>query len=52
MPTTFVADDAVGSTEPVHAELSRAWLAERAARFRPGAELLAVAGGAETAPVA
>jgi len=42
----IVADDAVGSTEPVHAELSRAWLAERAARFQPVAELLAAAAGA------
>ncbi len=28
-----VADDAVGTTEPLHAELTRAWLAARAASF-------------------
>jgi acyl-CoA reductase-like NAD-dependent aldehyde dehydrogenase len=42
----------VGSTEPVHAELSRAWLADRAARFQPVAELLALAPGAERAEAA
>jgi acyl-CoA reductase-like NAD-dependent aldehyde dehydrogenase/nicotinamidase-related amidase len=36
-----VAEDAVGSTEPLHAELSRAWLAERAAHFAPVRTLLA-----------
>ena len=31
--TVWVADDAVGSTEPLHAELSRNWLEQRAATF-------------------
>ena len=31
----FVADDAVGSCEPIHAELSRDWLNGRAAQFLP-----------------
>jgi hypothetical protein len=37
----LVADDAIGSTEPLHAELSRDWLNGRAACFLPSAELLA-----------
>jgi acyl-CoA reductase-like NAD-dependent aldehyde dehydrogenase/nicotinamidase-related amidase len=36
-----VVDDAVGTTEPVHAELTRAYLAERAAAFRSAADVLA-----------
>jgi acyl-CoA reductase-like NAD-dependent aldehyde dehydrogenase/nicotinamidase-related amidase len=36
-----VADDAVGSTEPLHGELTRVYLAERAADFRRVDELLA-----------
>ncbi|MBX3025478.1 aldehyde dehydrogenase family protein [bacterium] len=42
-----VADDAVGSTEPLHAELTRAWLGERAATFARTDALLA-----ELAPAA
>lgn len=45
-----VADDAVGSTEPVHAELSRAWLADRAASFRSVTELLAIGAASGEAP--
>jgi hypothetical protein len=37
----LVADDAIGSTEPLHAELSRDWLNGRAACFLPSAGLLA-----------
>ncbi len=36
----WVADDAVGSDDPVHAAITRRYLAGRAARFAPGAELL------------
>lgn len=36
----LVAEDAVGSTEPMHAELSRAWLEDRAAQFLGVEELL------------
>ena len=36
-----VVEDAVGSTEPLHGELTRAWLAERAARFRTTDAVLA-----------
>ncbi len=36
-----VADDAVGTTEPLHAEITRAYLADRAVSFRPVATLLA-----------
>jgi aldehyde dehydrogenase (NAD+) len=35
-----VGDDAVGSTEPAHAALTRAWLEPRAARFRPTRTIL------------
>ncbi|MGH7893747.1 MAG: aldehyde dehydrogenase family protein, partial [Candidatus Binatia bacterium] len=35
-----VVDDAVGTTEPLHAELTRAYLAERAASFRLAADVL------------
>lgn len=34
-----VVDDGVASAEPLHAELSRAWLAARAARFVPARRL-------------
>ena len=57
-----IADDAVGSTEPVHAETTRTWLAARVASFASVAELLGAlgdageaethAGGATTLPVA
>ena len=40
----LVAEDAAGSTEPLHAELSRAWLEGRAARFASAEALLS--GGA------
>jgi len=43
----IVADDAVGSTEPTHAALSRAWLDGRAARFLTVTELL----GPDAGPV-
>jgi acyl-CoA reductase-like NAD-dependent aldehyde dehydrogenase/nicotinamidase-related amidase len=39
-----VADDAVGTTEPLHAELTRAYLGERAATFRTVAALVAELG--------
>jgi acyl-CoA reductase-like NAD-dependent aldehyde dehydrogenase/nicotinamidase-related amidase len=39
----FVAEDAVGSTEPMHAELGRCWLEERAARFVSTGTLLSEA---------
>jgi nicotinamidase-related amidase len=37
----WVADDAVGSTEPAHAAASRAWLASRAASFMATADIFA-----------
>jgi len=37
----WVVDDAIGSTEPIHAEISRDWLRRRAACFLPSAEILA-----------
>lgn len=37
----WVADDAVGSDDPVHAAITRRYLSSRAARFAPAAELLA-----------
>jgi len=37
----LVAADAVGSTEPMHDEVSRAWLSGRAARFLRTSEILA-----------
>lgn len=48
----IVVDDAVGSTEPMHAELSRAWLHGRAARFLTIAELLGLDGGPVSAATA
>ena len=36
----WVADDAVGSDDPVHAAITRRYLSSRAARFAPVAELL------------
>ena len=36
----WIVDDAVGSTEPVHAEITRSYLSERAARFVETRELL------------
>jgi len=36
----WIIDDAVGSTEPVHAEITRSYLGERAVRFIETAELL------------
>ena len=38
----WIVDDAVGSTEPVHAEITRSYLGERAARFVETRELLAL----------
>lgn len=37
----WVADDATGSTEPLHAEQSRQWLRSRAASFLPVRDILA-----------
>lgn len=46
----WVADDAVGTSEPLHGELSRAWLRERAASFRGVRDVLAALGaGADAA---
>ncbi len=39
-----IADDAVGTTEPLHAEITRAYLAERAASFWTVADVLAELG--------
>jgi acyl-CoA reductase-like NAD-dependent aldehyde dehydrogenase/nicotinamidase-related amidase len=36
-----VVDDAVGTTEPLHGELTRRWLTDRAARFASASETLA-----------
>jgi len=47
-----IVDDAVGSTEPVHAEITRCYLAERAARFVETRELLARLDGAREADTA
>lgn len=44
-----VADDAVGTTEPLHAELTRAYLGERAAAFRTVAALIAELGAPPSA---
>jgi acyl-CoA reductase-like NAD-dependent aldehyde dehydrogenase/nicotinamidase-related amidase len=41
-----IANDAVGSTEPMHAEVTRTWLAARVASFASVAELLATLGDA------
>jgi acyl-CoA reductase-like NAD-dependent aldehyde dehydrogenase/nicotinamidase-related amidase len=40
-----IVDDAVGTTEPLHAEITRAYLAERAASFRTVADVLAALAG-------
>lgn len=40
----WLADDALGTTEPAHAELTRAWLGERAARFASVAEIAGALG--------
>jgi acyl-CoA reductase-like NAD-dependent aldehyde dehydrogenase/nicotinamidase-related amidase len=45
----WVAGDAVGTTEALHGELSRAWLAARAARFRSAEEIFADLDGAPAA---
>ena len=37
----WIAEDAVGSYDPVHAEITGRWLGARAARFAPVDELLA-----------
>lgn len=44
----FVAADATGSTEPAHAEQSRAWLSARAAQFLAVAEIFALLDKAST----
>lgn len=44
----WVAEDAVGSTDPAHAELSRAWLDGRAAAFVPVSALLERLGAAHS----
>ncbi len=36
----WVGADAVGSTEPLHATLTRAWLETRAAQFKPARSIL------------
>ncbi len=41
----WIVDDAVGSTEPIHAEITRGYLCDRAARFVETAELLELLGG-------
>jgi acyl-CoA reductase-like NAD-dependent aldehyde dehydrogenase/nicotinamidase-related amidase len=41
----WVADDVVATPEPLHGELTRAWLGERAAAFRSAAEVLAALDG-------
>lgn len=41
----WVASDAVGSTEPLHAELSRVWLSQRVARFYTIQEITQKLGG-------
>ena len=38
--SVYIAEDAIGSTEPVHAELGRVWLEGRAARFLSSDALL------------
>jgi alpha-ketoglutaric semialdehyde dehydrogenase len=45
----WIADGAVGSLDAVHAEVTRAWLAERAARFVPCETLIAELTGAAPA---
>lgn len=47
---TWIAEDAVGSTEPLHAELSRLYADGRAARFMPAEEILLVVGKVEEPP--
>lgn len=47
-----IVEDAVGSTEPVHAAITRDYLAGRAARFETVAEVLARLGGKEAMPAA
>lgn len=37
--TVWIAEDAVGSYEPLHADVSRSWLADRAASFYPVREI-------------
>jgi len=44
----WIADDAVGTTEPDHAELTRMYLEGRAARWAPTAVILERLGGAPT----
>jgi acyl-CoA reductase-like NAD-dependent aldehyde dehydrogenase/nicotinamidase-related amidase len=44
----WVADDAVGSNDPVHAAVSRRYLERRAARFLPGGQALAELGSDRT----
>ena len=41
----WIASDAVGSTEPLHAELSRIWLSQRVARFYTIQEIIHKLGG-------
>jgi acyl-CoA reductase-like NAD-dependent aldehyde dehydrogenase/nicotinamidase-related amidase len=44
----FVAEDAVGSNDPIHATATRRWLAERCVRFESVAAILARLDGSET----
>ena len=44
---TWIAEDVAGSTEPLHAELSRRYLEGRAARFMPANEILLSTGKGE-----
>jgi len=46
----WIVEDAVGSTEPVHAEITRSYLAERSVGFLTTAELLARLGRKRAAP--
>jgi acyl-CoA reductase-like NAD-dependent aldehyde dehydrogenase/nicotinamidase-related amidase len=48
----WIVDDAVGSTEPVHAEITRNYLSERAARFFGTRELFEVLSGKRQASAA
>jgi nicotinamidase-related amidase len=44
----WVAADAVATTDPLHGEITRAWLEPRAARFRPSATVIAELAGPAT----
>lgn len=44
----LIAEDAVASTDAMHAVATRAWLSSRAARFAPASELLNMVSGMDT----